>query len=75
VGGTRQSLMERPPLSTQDAPLPAELWDWITARVGDLSAVTDMSWSRSGPVVRSRVWRVAAGQHVAYVKVSANAGD
>lgn len=60
----------------QDTSLPADLRDWVTDHlgVGDLSAVTDVSWSRSDSAVRSRVWHVATRETGAYLKVSPSVG-
>jgi Ser/Thr protein kinase RdoA (MazF antagonist) len=62
-------------LTTKDASLPADLRNWVTTRMGELTAVTDMSWSRIASVVRSRVWQVAAGETEAFLKVSAGTDE
>jgi aminoglycoside/choline kinase family phosphotransferase len=61
----------------QDTSLPADLRDWVTNHLGDgdLSAVTDVSWSRSDSAARSRVWHVTTGQAMAYLKVSPSVRD
>ncbi|MEU7006458.1 aminoglycoside phosphotransferase family protein [Streptomyces sp. NPDC046332] len=54
---------------TFDAPLPADLRQWVTHRLpGCLAQVLDVSWSRGD----SRVWRVDSGTAAAFVKVSPN---
>jgi hypothetical protein len=60
----------------QDTSLPADLRDWVTHHlgIGDLSAITDVSWSRHDSAARSRVWRVAGGPTAAYLKVSPSVG-
>ncbi|MFC8275462.1 aminoglycoside phosphotransferase family protein [Streptomyces sp. NPDC057271] len=49
-----------------DAPLPADLRQWVTHRLPGLAHVLDVSWSRGD----SRVWRVDSGTAAAYVKLS-----
>ncbi|MFE5618348.1 aminoglycoside phosphotransferase family protein [Streptomyces sp. NPDC056463] len=51
-----------------DAPLPADLRQWVTRRLPGLAQVLDVSWSRGD----SQVWRVDSGTEAAYVKLSPN---
>ncbi|WP_331764952.1 aminoglycoside phosphotransferase family protein (plasmid) [Streptomyces sp. NBC_01136] len=55
----------------QNTPIPSDLRRWVTSRLPGADHVTDVSWPRGS----SRVWRVAAGADVAFVKLSPSTTD
>ncbi|KIF75594.1 aminoglycoside phosphotransferase [Streptomyces sp. 150FB] len=56
---------------SQKAPIPAELLRWAAEHLPDLDQVTDVSWPRDD----SRVWRVAAGADVVFLKLAPSTKD
>ncbi|MGH3888321.1 MAG: aminoglycoside phosphotransferase family protein [Pseudonocardiaceae bacterium] len=54
-----------------DAPLPADLRQWVTHHLPGLDTVVDVSWPRGC----SRVWRVASGTDEVYVKLGSTEKD